>query len=285
MKPVSTSNKVRALLREPNAIIMGILNVTPDSFSDGGGFAAPQSALRRALTMAENGADIIDIGGESTRPGAKPVPSQEELDRVIPIIEEIVNATDTPVSIDTNKADVMAEAVAAGAQMINDINALQAPGALQGAVQAGVPICIMHMQGQPQNMQSKPDYQEVVSEVVAFLSERKRCCVELGIDANDLVVDPGIGFGKALKHNLLLLASVDIIKQHLGCEVLVGVSRKSLIDKLLSRPVDARLPASLGLAVQSVLKGTKILRVHDVRATYDAVRSAEAVLQANSQND
>ncbi len=278
-------NRARALLGSPNSLIMGVLNVTPDSFSDGGEYVAPGIALQRALQMVEDGADIIDVGGESTRPGADEVSLQEELDRVIPIIDRIVQATDAPVSIDTYKPEVMSAAVAAGAQMINDISALQAPQALDIAAAANVPVCIMHMQGKPKDMQSQPVYQDVVPEVVAFLNDRKKQCVAHGISLQDLVVDPGIGFGKTLEHNLSLLASVEVIAESTGCDVLIGVSRKSFIDKMLSRPVGERLPASLGLAVQAVLKGTKIVRVHDVRATYDAVRSAEAVVCASSQNN
>jgi dihydropteroate synthase len=256
---------------------MGIINVTPDSFSDGGCFVHVDIALQHGLALAGDGADILDVGGESTRPGAAEVSVQEELDRVIPIIEILAKETSTPVSIDSYKPQVIRAAVAAGAAMINDVNALRAEGALQAAAQTQVPICLMHMQSQPKTMQQSPQYKNVVADVIEFLSQRIDACTEAGISIDRLIADPGIGFGKTMQHNLALLNAVPEMRAKLGCELLIGVSRKSMIDALLKRPIDQRLYASLGLAVQATLNGAKIVRVHDVRATYDAVRCVEAV--------
>ena len=271
-------NKIRPLLRRKEAAIMGIINATPDSFSDGGLFNQMDLAVKHALTLVEQGADILDIGGESTRPGADKVSLQEELDRVIPLIEKLNGETNVPISIDTYKPQVMQAAVDAGASMINDVNGLRAEGAAKTAGNAGVPVCIMHMLGAPKTMQQSPRYGNVVDEVVAFLQAQINVCSEHGIDESDIVVDPGIGFGKSLSHNLLLLKNVEKIKQTLACHVLIGVSRKSMIDLILGRPVEQRVSASVGLAVQSVINGAKIVRVHDVQQSYDAIRSVEAVL-------
>ena len=270
-------NKVRQLLQQKAAVIMGVVNATPDSFSDGGQYNTEQSAVAHALELVSQGAQIIDIGGESTRPRAAAVSLSQELDRVIPIIDKLCNETDTPISIDTHKPEVMREAIAAGAQMVNDVNALRAKGALQVVAEASVPVCIMHMQGGPQTMQANPSYSDVVTEVADFLEEHIERCMHVGIARNDVIVDPGIGFGKTLQHNLLLLKQLPQLVQRLDCPLLVGVSRKSLIDKALGRPVDQRLAASVGLAVQSVINGAKIVRVHDVQATVDAIRIVEAV--------
>ena len=270
-------NKVRSLLARNDALIMGILNVTPDSFSDGGRFNSQEAALAQARVLVDEGADIIDIGGESTRPKARKVTEQEELDRVIPVIERLAQQSDVAISIDTYKPQVMQEALSAGASMVNDVNGFRAEGALGLVASEHVPICIMHMQGQPESMQVSPYYQNVADEVAQFLIERANQCVEAGIELQDIVLDPGIGFGKTLKHNLQLLNSVKTLRESSGCEVLVGVSRKSLIDQLLDRTVEERLHASLGLAVQAVLNGVKIVRVHDVKASFDAIRAVEAV--------
>ena len=267
-----------ALLSRPQAAIMGIINTTPDSFSDGGRYIAPDEALKHALQLVQEGADILDVGGESTRPGAEEVSLQQELDRVLPVIERITKETDTPVSIDTYKPQVMVEAVKAGASLINDVNGLRADGALDAVVSAGVPVCVMHMLGQPKNMQKQPEYDDVVNDVIAFLIERIEACVYSGIPRDSIIVDPGIGFGKSLTHNLQLLNAIELMREQLQCELLIGVSRKSMIDALLNRAVEQRLPSSLGLAVQARLNGAKIIRVHDVQATYDAIRSVEAVL-------
>jgi dihydropteroate synthase len=276
-----SDNSIRPLLSLHKALIMGVVNTTPDSFSDGGQYDLVHKAVEHALRLVEQGADIIDIGGESTRPGAEKVSVKQEIDRVLPVIEALVSQTAVPISIDTYKPEVMRAAVEAGVSMINDVNGLRATGALEAAAKADMPVCIMHMQGQPQTMQAKPQYQSVVAEVDAFFKQRITAALAAGIIHSDIILDPGIGFGKTLKHNLELLNSVSQLKEFSGCHILVGVSRKSLIDKLLGRAVDKRLPASLGLAVQSVLNGAKIVRVHDVEETFDAVRAVEAV--CNSQ--
>lgn len=264
---------------------MGIVNVTPDSFSDGGRFASAQTALEHALDLIDQGADIIDVGGESTRPGAEPVSLQHELDRVIPVIEALRAQSDVPISVDTYKPAVMSAAVKAGASMINDVNALQAEGAISAAVEASVPVCLMHKKGSAATMQDAPKYQHAVNEVLDYLLARKAACVAAGMVASDIVLDPGIGFGKTLEHNLQLLGALPKFKKAAQSEWLIGVSRKSMIDHLLQRKVSERLPASLGLAVQAALNGARILRVHDVRATHDALRSVEAVLSYSNKTN
>lgn len=271
------ADALSALLSGRAAVLMGIVNVTPDSFSDGGRYEATASAVDHALSLLEDGADILDIGGESTRPGAEPVSLQQELDRVIPVIEGIRANTNAPISIDTYKPEVMQASAVAGADMINDINALQSEGAVQVAADSGLFICLMHKQGTPKMMQAAPHYDDVEDEVVDFLNQRIAVCRRAGIPQRKIMVDPGIGFGKSLSHNLQLLNAVGRLRARTGSDVLIGVSRKSMIDKLFSRPVEERLPASIGLAVQAVLNGAKILRIHDVRATHDAIRSVEAV--------
>jgi len=272
-------DRVRSLLSRKSAAIMGILNVTPDSFSDGGRFNSPDSAIKRARVLREHGADIIDIGGESTRPGAEQLSEQQELDRVIPVIESLAGEISQAISIDTYKPVVMREAVAAGASMINDVNGLRFEGAVETVAELKVPVCIMHMLGQPDTMQASPHYEDVVSHVSDFFAQRINDCVSKGIERHDIVIDPGIGFGKTLDHNLQLLAHLAELHRQSNCQLLIGVSRKSLIDNLLNRPVNERMPASIALAVQAVLNGAKIVRVHDVRESYDAIRAIEAVLQ------
>ena len=258
-------------------LVMGILNVTPDSFSDGGQFNQHSTALKHALQMLGDGADIIDIGGESTRPNAVPVAEQEELDRVIPAIEGIRQESDAVISIDTSKAAVMREAVAAGANIINDVWALRAEGALAVAAELDVPVCLMHMQGEPHSMQTAPQYIDVVAEVKAFLQDRIDACVSAGINKDKLWIDPGFGFGKTVTHNLTLLRHLNDF-QDLGVPLLVGLSRKSMIAALLNNaPVEERLPASLALAVLAVQSGANIIRVHDVKATMDALAMWQAV--------
>jgi dihydropteroate synthase len=226
--------------------------------------------------MVEAGADIIDIGGESTRPGSAPVSAEEELQRVIPVIEAVRAGRDTPVSIDTQKPAVMRAAVAAGAGMINDVNALRADGAVETAAGLGVPVCLMHMQGIPQTMQDMPDYRDVVSEVVSFLGARAAACEAAGISPRQIVLDPGFGFGKTVEHNLSLLRRLDRLVA-LGYPVLVGLSRKSIIDKVMGLPVDKRLYPSIALAVLAVWQGASIVRCHDVRQTRQAVQMCQAV--------
>lgn len=269
-------------------VVMGILNITPDSFSDGGQLFRHQKinldlALPRALQMQTDGAAILDIGGESTRPGAVAVGVQEELDRVIPLIEAIHRETDIALSIDSSKPEVMAAAIAAGATFINDVCALQQAGALEvvaAALKRGVPltICLMHMQGEPRSMQQAPRYVDVVEEVKSFLAQRIAVCEAKGIPRQHLVVDPGFGFGKTLEHNLALLKQLDYFAA-LGCPVLAGVSRKSMIGVLTGRkdPAD-RLAGSLALAWACLQRGAKILRVHDVKETVDVLKIYQALL-------
>lgn len=263
----------------PAPAVMGILNVTPDSFSDGGHFDNLNIALRQAVTMVEGGASLIDIGGESTRPGAASVPEQQELDRVIPVIEAVRAVTDVPISIDTSKAGVMREAAAAGATMINDVAALQGEGAMQAAADLGVPVCLMHMRGEPRTMQEKPQYDDVVAEVAAFLESRIAACVEAGIGEELIVVDPGFGFGKTHGHNVELLANLRQLRVR-ERPLLVGVSRKSTLGNLTQREVHERMPASVAAAVMAVVNGASIVRAHDVQATVDALKVAQAVIEA-----
>jgi dihydropteroate synthase len=256
--------------------IMGILNVTPDSFSDGGIFLARDAAVAHALAMVEDGADIIDVGGESTRPGAHAVSVQDELDRVIPVIEAIARAVPVPISIDTSKPEVMRAAVAAGAGLINDVRALREPHAIETAAALKVPVCLMHMQGEPRSMQHHPVYNDVLGEVRDFLQERIEACVTVGISRQRLVVDPGFGFGKTVEHNLDLLRRLGELRA-LGAPILAGLSRKSMIGALFGLPVAQRLHASVALAQIAVQNGAVMLRVHDVRATREAIRMFEAV--------
>jgi dihydropteroate synthase len=258
--------------------VMGILNVTPDSFSDGGLFTGRDAALRQAETMARDGAAIIDIGGESTRPGAAAVSEQEELDRVIPVVEAAVAAVDVPVSVDTSKPGIMRAAVGAGAAMINDIRALREDGALEAAAALGVPVCLMHMQGSPRTMQREPAYGDVVAEVREFLADRVRACVAAGVAEDRVVIDPGFGFGKAPRHNIELLANLRQLRA-IGRPILVGLSRKSTLGELTGRVVGERMPASIAAAVIAVVEGAQIVRAHDVRETVDALRVAAAVMK------
>ncbi len=251
--------------------VMGVLNVTPDSFSDGGDFLDPQRALDHALQMQEEGAAVIDIGGESTRPGAAPVSAPDELQRVIPVIDALQAQLIVPISIDTRKPEVMQAAVAAGAGLINDVNALRAPAALEAAAASAVPVCLMHMQGDPRTMQSDPHYRDVVEEVKAFLMQRAAACEAAGIGRERLLLDPGFGFGKTVEHNLRLLARLDELAAP-GLPVVVGLSRKSMIGKLLDLDVTERLPASIALAVLAVERGARLVRAHDVGATWQALQ-------------
>ena len=258
--------------------VMGILNVTPDSFSDGGRFQRRDAAIRHALSMQAEGAAIVDIGGESTRPGAAEVPVDEELERVVPLVEALVAELDIPVSVDTSKPEVMREAVAAGAGMINDVNALRAEGALDAAVVTGVPVCLMHMQGKPRTMQQAPRYGDVVGEVKAFLEARAGACLDAGIPRERILLDPGFGFGKQLEHNLALLRHLRVFGES-GYPLLVGISRKSMLGQLTGRDVDGRLAGSIAAAVLAVERGASIVRVHDVAATVDAIRVTTAVTE------
>ncbi len=256
--------------------VMGILNVTPDSFSDGGRFDTLEAAVEQASEMINHGADFIDVGGESTRPGAAAVSVEEELDRVIPVIEAISARFDTVISIDTSKALVMTEACNAGAGLINDVRALREDGALSAASQSGSAVCLMHMQGQPRTMQNSPTYQNVIKDVSSFLEHRIQSCIDAGIERNKILVDPGFGFGKTLAHNYQLLDGLAEL-QNLHVPLLVGLSRKSMIGKLLDRELDARLAGSIAAATISLMKGARILRVHDVQQTADAVKVVSAL--------
>ena len=257
--------------------VMGILNVTPDSFSDGGDFISPDRAIYHAEQMLLDGADIIDVGGESTRPGADAVSEQEELDRVIPVIEALTEKLSTIVSIDTSKSVVMQEAIGAGAGMINDVMALQAPGSVAVAQELAVPVCLMHMQGQPRTMQNSPVYDDVVSDILEFFKQRIAVCTAAGIPGERLILDPGFGFGKALEHNLMLLARLERFGEP-GLPLLVGISRKSMLGTILDgAPADDRLYASLAAAVMAAERGASIIRVHDVKPTADALKVVTAV--------
>ena len=261
--------------------VMGVLNVTPDSFSDGGRYATIDVALQRAEQMAEQGAAIIDVGGESTRPGARAVNEQEEVDRVLPVIEAIRRAVDLPISIDTSKPGVMRAAVAAGASIINDVYALQADGALQAAVELQQPVCLMHMQGEPRTMQKEPQYEDVVAEVTQFLRERVAQCIQAGLGRELIIVDPGFGFGKRPAHNVELLAGLSRVTE-IGVPVLVGLSRKSTLGKITGKDVSQLMPASIAAAVLAVQQGAQIVRAHDVAETVDALRVAAAVINSGS---
>ena len=256
-------------------LVMGIVNVTPDSFSDGGLHLQRDAALAYARQLIDEGADILDIGGESTRPGAQPVNAQEEMDRVLPIIEALRGAP-VPVSIDTCKPEVMQAAIAAGAQMVNDINALQDSAAMRVIAASQAAVCLMHKQGKPQTMQEQPHYQNVVAEVSAFLRERIAATQAVGISRMRIVIDPGFGFGKTLAHNLALLRELKKLTE-LGVPILAGLSRKSMLGALTGQEVGQRLPASLAAALSAVERGANIVRVHDVRATVDALKVWNAV--------
>jgi dihydropteroate synthase len=258
---------------------MGILNVTPDSFYDGGLFSSVEQAVRHARRMVDEGAHLIDVGGESTRPGATPVDADEEIRRVVPVIRALADADiPVPVSIDTSKPEVMKAAVAAGAGLINDVRALRVPGALDAAAEMGVPVCLMHMQGQPQTMQARPSYKDVVSEVVEFLRRRVDEAVAAGIPRSRLLIDPGFGFGKTVEHNLVLLRRLSDLRS-LGLPILVGLSRKSMIGALLGTPPADRLADSVALALMALREGASMVRVHDIRPTCDALRLFEAVYE------
>jgi dihydropteroate synthase len=256
--------------------VMGIVNVTPDSFSDGGKFAIAKTAVQHGMSLVGQGADILDIGGESTRPGATPVPLEEELRRVIPVVEALAAKARVPISVDTYKPEVMKAAIAAGASIINDVFALTQPGALDVIANSKVGVCLMHSQGTPQTMQVDPKYDDVVREVRDFLQERMQTCEAHGIKRDRIVLDPGFGFGKRSVHNVELLRELGALGE-LGQPILVGLSRKSVLGQLTGNDVDARLHASLSAAVISAVKGARIVRVHDVKATVDALKVVTAV--------
>ncbi len=255
---------------------MGIVNVTPDSFSDGGKFSASHLAIAHALKLVEEGADILDIGGESTRPNATAVSLQQELDRVIPVIEGLIGKINIPISIDTYKPQVMQAAIAAGASIVNDVRALQESGAMEIVAKSNVGVCLMHMQGTPQTMQVDPQYNDVVKDVKTFLLARLRDSIHAGVGASRIVLDPGFGFGKTREHNITLIQQLESFAS-LGQPLLVGLSRKSVLGQVTGNDVDARLYASLAASVIAVQKGAKILRVHDVKATVEALKVVTAI--------
>ncbi len=273
MSPLRCGTRTLDLARP---VVMGVLNVTPDSFSDGGHFFDLEDAVARGIELVEEGAAIIDIGGESTRPGARPVAAEEELRRVIPVVERLRPVTRAIISIDTSKPEVIRAAGAAGADLINDVWALREPGALEAALASGCAVCLMHMQGEPRTMQHSPHYRNVVGEVRQFLAARVEACRAAGISSERIVLDPGFGFGKTLEHNLALL-------RHLGelttdaMPVLAGLSRKSMIGALTGRPPEGRLQGSVAAALIAAMNGARILRVHDVAATVDALKILDAV--------
>jgi dihydropteroate synthase len=261
--------------------VKGVLNVTPDSFSDGGQSFDPDAALRHAEAMVAAGAAIIDVGGESTRPGAAQVGAEEEVRRVVPVISAIASRFPIPISVDTSKPEVMRAAVAAGAGLINDVRALRLPGALDAAAALGVPVCLMHMQGQPETMQQGPSYGDVVGEVIGFLRVRMAACEAAGIRRERILLDPGFGFGKTLTHNLTLLWGLRAVAA-LGPPILVGLSRKSMLGTLTGRPVTERLAGSLAAAVLAVERGAVLVRAHDVAETVDALAVAAALREAGA---
>jgi len=274
------NNQLQTLLAKKCHLIMGVVNVTPDSFSDGGRYATVSQAKEHINQLIVEGADILDIGGESTRPGSRPVDAHEELHRVMPVIEYAVNQN-IPVSIDTTKPEIMQVAIQVGISLINDVNALQTPKALETVAASQAMVCLMHKQGQPDTMQVAPEYNDVISDVRAFLKQRVAAVVLAGIAATRIIIDPGFGFGKTLKHNLMLLHQLDQFLP-MGFPVLVGISRKSMLGAITGNDVDDRKYASIAAALIAADKGARILRVHDVKATRDAVAVLEAVKSANT---
>ncbi|WP_025740117.1 dihydropteroate synthase [Salinivibrio socompensis] len=263
-------------------VVMGVLNVTPDSFSDGGAFQQQSKAVERAMQMLADGATIIDIGGESTRPGAADVAEQDEINRVVPVISAIRERSDCWISIDTSKAGVMRAAVEAGANLINDVRALREPDALETAADLQVPVCIMHMQGQPRTMQAAPDYTDVTQDVSQFLSQRLDVCLDAGIVRQNIILDPGYGFGKSLAHNYQLLAQLGHFHQF-GLPILAGMSRKSMIYKALDTTPQDILGGSIACATLAAVKGAQIIRVHDVKETADALKIVALTMQVHEE--
>jgi len=272
-------NKIQELLLTDQPLVMGILNTTPDSFSDGGHFSMSRNACEHAMKMIEEGADIIDVGGESTRPGAQPVSADEELHRVIPVIEFIRKQFDIAISIDTSKPRVMEAAVNAGANLVNDVNALRERNAVDLCAKLNVPVCLMHMQGEPRVMQKKPQYSNVVIDIKQFLQQRVDVCIRAGIKKENIILDPGFGFGKSLDHNLSLLKHLDMFTE-MEVPLLVGISRKSMLGAILDAEVNERLYGSIAAAVLAFTKGAKIFRVHDVKASVDALKICKAMADA-----
>lgn len=271
--PVFRCGRFRLALDRP--LVMGIVNVTPDSFSDGGRFFERDQAIAQARRLLDEGADLLDLGAESTRPGAAPVSEAEELDRLLPVLEAVRDAP-VPISIDTLKPGVMRAAIAAGASLVNDVNALRAPGAIEAVAAGDAGVCLMHMQGEPRTMQHAPHYDDVVAEVKAFLAERVAACEAAGIGRDRILIDPGFGFGKTVEHNLTLLRDLHAFAD-LGVTVLAGLSRKSTLGRITGRPAEQRLAASLSAAVLAAERGARIVRVHDVAETRDALAVLAAI--------
>ena len=258
--------------------VMGIVNMTPDSFSDGGNYNNLDDAMRRVDSMIQAGASFIDVGGESTRPGAAEVSVEEELDRVIPLVEKITRYFDVWISVDTSKPQVITESAKAGAHLINDIRALTEPGAIEAAAKTQLPVCIMHMQGDPKTMQNAPHYQQdIYQEVDQFFTQHINRCINAGIERQKIILDPGFGFGKTLQHNYRLLAKLKNF-HHFGLPLLVGMSRKSMIGQVLNVPPQERMIGSISCAVIAAMQGAQIIRVHDVKETFDALRIVQATL-------
>jgi len=272
--------KFQLNLKHPH--VMGIVNVTPDSFSDGGQYISTEAAVAHALALIDEGADILDIGGESTRPNAKPVSLDEELDRVIPVIMALSKQINVPISIDTYKPKVMHAAIEAGASIVNDVRALQEEGALEVVANSNAGVCLMHMQGTPQTMQINPQYQNVLSEVNAFLADRLQITIKAGIGIDRILLDPGFGFGKTRAHNILLIQQLECFAE-LGQPLLVGLSRKSVLGQVAGGDVNERLYASIAASTIAAMKGAKILRVHDVKETKEALKVVSALLYENHE--
>ncbi len=280
--PIFCCGKFQLTLSRPH--VMGIVNVTPDSFSDGGKYVSTHLAVEHALTLIAEGADILDIGGESTRPGATPVSLEEELSRVIPVIQALSAIATIPLSVDTYKPEVMSAAIDAGADIVNDIRALQEEGALDIVANSNVGVCLMHMQGTPQTMQLKPSYHDVVAEVKQFLTDRLNVALARGIDKKRILLDPGFGFGKTKADNIALIKHLDILAE-IGLPILVGLSRKSVLAKIAGDDELQRLHAGLAASVISVMKGAKIIRVHDVKATVDVLKVVTAVISKEGSDN
>ena len=273
---------IRHLLQDDSPLLMGVLNVTSDSFYDGGTYLETDAALRRAEAMLAAGADIIDVGGESTRPGAQEVSSAEEIDRVAPVVEQLVSKLSARVALDTSNPELMRIGVGLGAQMINDVRALQRPQALAAAAELQVPVCLMHMRGAPATMQDSVDYQDVASEVGDFLEQRVNSCIAAGIARELLIADPGIGFGKLLQHNLQLINSLDALQQRLQLPLLVGISNKAMLGSITGAGVQDRLPATIATSALLAYWGVKIIRVHNVAANLQAIKVGWALRQARA---
>ena len=273
---------IQHLLQDDSPLLMGVLNVTSDSFYDGGAYLETDSALRQAEAMLAVGADIIDVGGESTRPGAQTVSSSEEIDRVAPVVEQLVSKLSARVALDTSNPELMRTGVGLGAQMINDVRALQRPQALAAAAELQVPVCLMHMRGAPATMQDSVDYQDVASEVGDFLEQRVNSCIAAGIARELLIADPGIGFGKLLQHNLQLINSLDALQQRLQLPLLVGISNKAMLGSITGAGVQDRLPATIATSALLAYWGVKIIRVHNVAANLQAIKVGWALRQARA---